>query len=206
MALKKHGVDDVREVEALLMLKAFVITAEGGGIREGVASGGEVVGDDTFLDDVGDIVHVIDRNITLILGVDPIELLQRMDGDGIVCSIFARKAAVGILNEDGALDMPMEDRPVDSLRLGASRFIQNNYLGIGNAIDAKLEEEALGKGILLIQVAQDCDIDTVKLREVKTFESTNAMHNTILSNKENTRNTRLVFGFVCCYRHDEGAG
>ena len=205
MTFKQHCIDDMREVKTLLLLETFVVAAIGIGTLEAVASGCEVVGDDALLDDVGDIVHVIDRDVTLVLGVDPIELLQRMDSDGIVCGIFACEGAVGILNENGALDLLLEDGPVDGLGLRTGGFIENDYLCIGDAIDAELEQESLGESVLLIEVAQDGDVDMVELSEVEALEGSNAMHDTIFGNEEDARDARGVLGLVGCNGHDESS-
>ena len=87
------------------------------GIGKGVASGCEVVGDDALLDDVGDVIHIIDRNVTLVLGIDPVKLFQRIDSDGIAYSIFTRETTIGIFDEDGTLNMLLEDGLVDGLGL-----------------------------------------------------------------------------------------
>ena len=189
MTFEQHRINDMREVETGLLLEALVVLAVGGGTIETVASGCEVVGDDALLDDVGDVVHVIDRDVALVLGVDPIELLQRMDGDGIVCGIFACEGAVGIFDEDGTVDVLLEDGLVDGLRLRTCGFIEYDYLCIGDTIDAELEEESLGEGVLLIEVAQDGDVDVVELCEVEALESSNAMHDAIFGYHEHFWNT-----------------
>lgn len=38
------------------------------------------MGDNALLNDVGDVVHVINRDVALVLGVDLTELRQGMDG------------------------------------------------------------------------------------------------------------------------------
>lgn len=205
MTFEQHRIDDVREVEALLLLEAFIVLAVGVGTIEAVTSGCEVVGDDALLDDVGDVVHIIDRDVALVLGVDPIELLQRMDGDGIVCGIFTREGAVGILDEDGTLDLLLEDGLIDGLRLRTGGFIEYDYLCIGDAIDAELKQETLCEGVLLIEVAQDGDVDVVELGEVEALEGPDAMHYAVFGYQEYFWNTRFVFWFIGCNRHDERA-
>ena len=103
----------MREVEALLFLETFVIVTVGGSTLETITSGCEVVGDDTLLNDVGDIVHVIDRDVTLVLGIDPIELFQRVYDNGVSRSILACETTVCILDEDGALDVFLENGLID---------------------------------------------------------------------------------------------
>ena len=83
MALEKHGIDDMRKVEAMLMSEALVILAVGGHVGKRISSGCEVMGYYALLDDIGNIVHVIDRDVTFVLGIDPIELFQRMNDNGI---------------------------------------------------------------------------------------------------------------------------
>lgn len=139
MTFEEHCIDDMREVEARLMLKAFVAVAVGVGTFEAVASGCEVVRDNALLDDVGDVVHFINRDVALVLGVDPIKLLQRMDGDGIVCSIFACEGAVCILDEDGTMNVLLEDGLIDGFGLRTGWFIEYDNLGIGDVIYTELE-------------------------------------------------------------------
>ena len=83
----------------------FIVPAIDGGILETIASSREIVGDDTLLNDVCNIIHIINGDVALVLWIDPVKLFQRMYGNGIACSIFACEAAVGILDEDGALDV-----------------------------------------------------------------------------------------------------
>ena len=101
------------------------------------------MGDDTLLYDVCDIIHVINGDVALVLGVDPVKLFQGVDGNGIACSIFTCEAAVSILDEDGALDVLLEDGLVDGLGLLTGWFIEDDNLCIGDAIDAELEQEPL---------------------------------------------------------------
>lgn len=171
------------------MLEALVVLAIGVGTIETVASCCEVVGDDALLDDVGDVVHFIDRDVALVLGVDPIKLLQRMNGNSIVSGIFTNEGAVGILDEDGSLDMLLEDGLKDGFGLRTSWFIKDDYLSIGDAIDAELEQESLGEGILLVEVTQDGDVDMVELSEVKALEGSNAKHDAVFGYHEYFWNT-----------------
>ena len=106
----------MREVEALLFLETFVIVTVGGSTLETITSGCEVVGDDSLLNNICDIVHVIDRDVTLVLGIDPIELLLWVYGNGFACSIFTSESSFGILDEDGALDVLLENGLIDGLR------------------------------------------------------------------------------------------
>lgn len=205
MTFEQHSIDDVREVETWLLLEAFVVLTVSGSTIETITSGCEVVRDDALLDDVGDVVHVIDRDVALVLGVDPIELLQGMDGDGIVCGIFACEGAVGILDEDGALNLLLEDSLIDGIGLRTGGFIEDDYLGIGDAIDAELEQETLGEGVLLVEVAQDGDVDVVELVEVETLEGSYAMHDAVFGNEEDARDTSGILRLIGCNWHDERA-
>ena len=154
------------------------------------------MGDDALLDDVGAVVHVIDRNVTLVLGIDPVKLFQRIDSDGIACSIFTREATVGIFDEDGTLNMLLEDGLVDGLGLRLCGLIKDNYLGIGDSVDAELEEQTLAEGILLIKVPKDGDVDTIEPGQVETLEGSDAMHDAVFGNEENTGDSCGILGFV----------
>ena len=116
MSLKQHGVDNVREVETLLFLKTLVVAAIDGGILETIASSREIVGDDTLLYDVCDIIHIINGDVALVLWIDPVELFQRMDDNGVSRCILACETTVCILDEDGALDVLLENGLIDGLR------------------------------------------------------------------------------------------
>lgn len=106
----------MREIETLLFLETFVIVTVGGGRRERVASSCEIVGDDSLLYDVCDIIHVINGDVALVLWIDPVELFQRMDDNGVSRSILACETTVCILDEDGALDVLLENGLIDGLR------------------------------------------------------------------------------------------
>ena len=195
----------MREVETLLILKTLVVAAIDGGILETIPSGCEVVGDDTLLYDVCDIIHVINGDVTLVLWIDPVELFQGMDGYSIACCILACEATVCILDKNGALDMLLEDGLIDGFWLRACGFIEDDYLGIGDAIDAELEQESLGEGVLLVEVAQDGDVDVVELGKVEALEGSDAMHDTILGNEEDARDANSILGLVGSNWHDERA-
>ena len=161
------------------------------------------MGDDALLDDVGDVVHIIDRDVTLVLGIDPVKLFQRIDSDGIAGSVFTRETTVGIFDEDGTLNMLLEDGLVDGLGLRSCGLIKDNYLGIGNPVDAELEEQTLAEGILLIKVPKDGDVDTIEPGQVETLEGSDAMHDAIFCYEKYARNTCGMLGLVGGNGHDE---
>lgn len=161
------------------------------------------MGDDALLDDVGDVIHIIDRNVTLVLGIDPVKLFQRIDSDGIAGSIFTRETTVGIFDEDGTLNMLLEDGLVDGFGLRLCGLIKDNYLGIGDSVDAELEEQTLAEGILLIKVPKDGDVDTIEPGQVENLEGSDAMHDAIFCYEEYARNTCCILGFIGGNRHDE---
>lgn len=116
MSLQQHRINDMREVETGLLLEALVVAAIDGGILETIASSREIVGDDTLLYNVCDIIHIINGDVALVLWIDPVKLFQRMYGNGIACSIFTCETAVCVLDEDGALDVLLENGLIDGLR------------------------------------------------------------------------------------------
>lgn len=196
MTVQQHCIDDMGEVEPLLVLETLIILAVGVGLLERVASGCEVMRDDTLLYDVGDIVHIIDTDIALILGIDPIELFKRMDDDGVVCGIITCKTTVGILNEDRAVDVLLADGLVYGLGLRGGGLIEDYYLGIGDAIDTELECETFGERILLIEVTEDGNVYMVEAGEVETLEGPDAMHDSVFGGEEYARETGGIFGLV----------
>lgn len=193
----------MREVETLLFLKTLVVAAIDGGILETIASSREIVGDDTLLYDVCDIIHIINGDVALVLWIDPVKLFQRMDGNGIACSIFTCETAVGILDENGTLNLLLKNRPVDGFGLRLSGAFEDDYLCIGDSIDAELKLKAFGESILLIKMTQDGDVDMVEFGEIKTFECTNAVHHAILCNEKHAWDSGGILGFVGCNGHDE---
>ena len=117
MFVEEHGVDDVREVETWLLLELLVVAAIGIGTLKTIASGCEEVEYNAFLNDVGDVVHIINAHIALVLRVDPIEFFKWMDGDGIADGILTTEATIGILDEDAAMDILLENCLVDGIGL-----------------------------------------------------------------------------------------
>lgn len=185
------------------MLETLIILAVGVGFLERVASGCEVMRDDTLLYDVGDVIHIIDTDIALILGIDPIELFKRMNDDGVVCGIITCETTVGVLNEDGAVDVLLADGLVYGLGLRGSGLVEDYYLGISYAIDTELECETFSECILFIEVTENSDIDMVEAGEVKTLEGPDAMHDSVFGDEEDARETGGIFGLVGSDGHDE---
>lgn len=107
----------MRKVQSFLVSQSLVVLTIRLRIRKRISSCRKVVRDDAFLDNVGNVVHVIHSHVALVFGVDPVELLERVDGDGVVGGVFAGEAAVGVLDEDAAVDVLLEDSLVDGLGL-----------------------------------------------------------------------------------------
>lgn len=203
MTIQQHCVDDMGEVEPLLVLQTLIVLGVGIGLLERVASGSEVMRDDALLYDVGDVIHIIDTDIALVLGIDPVELFKRMNDDGIVCGVITRKTTVGVLNEDRAVNVLLADGLVYGLGLRGSGLVEDYYLGIGDAIDTELECETFGERILLIEVTEDGDVYMVEAAEVQTLEGADAMHDSVFGDEEYARKTGGIFRFVGSDGHDE---
>lgn len=185
------------------MSKTLIVAAVGGSIMEGVAAGGEVMADNTLLNDVGDIIHIINIDITLVLWIHPVEFFKGVDGYGIVAGILASETTVSIFNKDAAMDVHLTDSLVDGIGLGSGRFVQYNDLGMVDALDAELETEHLGKRIAFIQHAKNGDVDMVELGKIEALERLDAEERAVFCHLKYTWHTVCVLRFIGSNRNNQ---
>ena len=84
--------------------------------------------DDFLFDDVSHIEIIIYSHITFVLRIHPRQGFKRIDDHTILRNYFSGETAIGIFDEDGAINMCFLDCLIDGLRLRDRRVFQYHYL------------------------------------------------------------------------------